>query len=276
MASTELDVQHITTICDRTADRTGITGFTITDRPAVVHVRAPSTEAAGIFRAALSRVGYTVDRPLYFGRRDELTIRGWNNRGLTTRITALRDEINRLDATRRETAATAIDRLTTGRTTPDDALSDVIRELRDRVEHHTGLIAPTNPRTRPSDPDTVRLLRTARRLEQHITERIHRHAITADVAVHRYARYRPHTTHDLARAAAIHDAHLTARPKSPTSNPAPHTPGTDATPRAEAAASVAARAFPTTPHDATTADSGIADRATPPTPSTSDIKRANR
>lgn len=220
MAS-NLDIHHISTVCDQTAQRAGLTGLTITQTPGAVRIRASSVDAAGQIQAALTRVGYTVDRPRYFGRRDELTIPGWNRDHLTARITALRDEINGLDTTRRDTAATAIDHAVgrpeiTGRTDGSGLLADIQRELRHGIEQRAGIIAPVNPRALPADPDIVRLLRTAHRLEQHVTTRIQRHAHTAELAVRLYDRYRQHTRADNARAAAIHDAYLNGRPRQAT------------------------------------------------------------
>jgi hypothetical protein len=165
--------------------------------------------------------------------------------------------------------------LATGRTAAADVLSDVIHELRDRVEHHAGVFAPTNPRSRPADPGTADLLRTTHRLEQEINTRIQRHAITADHATRWYAQYRPHTSHDLARAAAIHDAYLTTRPDPPTDGQPPG-PGPDTQMSAEAATSTAARDFPTTAHDATTAGDGPPGSTSPPPLSTPETKRATR
>lgn len=193
MATTNLDIHHISTVCDRTTHRAGLTGLTITQAPGAVRIQASSIEAAGRLQAALVRVGYTVDRPRYFGRRDELAIPGWNRDHLTARITALREEINRLDGSRRETAAAAVGHGTTGvgdegPGSTGDIVNDVQRELRHKAEHRAGIIAPVNPRALPADPSLVRLLRTAHRLEQQVTTRIQRHAHTAELAVRLYGR----------------------------------------------------------------------------------------
>lgn len=195
MARTELDLDHITAVCDRLTQTRVAVGLTITPTLRGYAIDTRSVAGARRVQTAFTQLGYRANLPERIGRRDHVTLTGWNRPALETRTTALQQAVAWLSDSRDRTAADAIDNGIRSRGELYDA-------LRATVEQSTGII--TNPMTTlTGDHDCARLLETAHRLERDVTAHIHRHVQAAEIAVHLYRQHRPGMPEDQARAYAI-------------------------------------------------------------------------
>ena len=109
MARTELDLDHISAVCDRLTESTPLATLNITPTHRGYAITATTRADARRVETAFARVGYRASRPEIFGNRNRVAITGWSRHHLGTRITALHETITRLHNSRDRTASAAID-----------------------------------------------------------------------------------------------------------------------------------------------------------------------
>lgn len=196
MARTELDLDHITAVCDRLTQTRVAVGLNIAPTRRGYAISATTNVGARRVEAAFTRLGYRANVPERFGHRDQVTITGWSLRGLESRVTALEKAVAWLRSSRGQTAADAIDHgLPSQR--------DLHDSLRATVERSTGVITDHALDVRPEDRDCAQLLQTVHRLEHDAADHIRLHVQAAETAVHLYRQYQPGMANEQARAIAI-------------------------------------------------------------------------
>lgn len=196
MARTELDLDHITAVCDRLAQTRVAVGLNITPALCGYAIDARSVAGARRVQAAFTRLGYRANLPERFGRKDQVTLTGWSPRGLQDRVAALRGSVAWLRDSRDYTAGNAIDHGLPSH-------GELRDSLRTSVEHAAGVITDHPMNVRLDDRDCAQLLQTAYQLEHEAAAHIRLHVQAADTAVHLYRQYQPGMPDYQARDIAI-------------------------------------------------------------------------
>jgi hypothetical protein len=195
----ELDLGHISAVCDRLDASMPLADLCVTPRRRGYAVTGQTPVQARLVESEFARLGYRVTRPERIGRRTEVAITGWSARGLRSRIAALRDAVTDLRRSQEHTAAVAIAR-------GPHTLAALHDDLRRAVERQAGVLTGHPPTREPADPDDARLLHAVRDLERDVDTWIGQHVDTAREAVRLAELYRDHLPEPQARRAAIREA----------------------------------------------------------------------
>jgi len=214
-----IDPAHIWLVSNQAAPRHDQEGAVVVVRGVDgALVRFPARSAASAAEAALSRVGYDVERTGTDNRGRQLLVSGWSAERLESRLNAMRDVMEWLAAEPGGTAAMALDRfgdvLRAGRPlqrSGQECIRGVERELRDHISATSGIHAPCNPLTRPADIGIALRLSAAWRGEEAIDDLLQRHVQVAELAAGLYPDLLRGMSHDRARDSAIRRASLAFR-----------------------------------------------------------------